>query len=81
MGQRRWTRLTNAFGRKWENQWAAAILWYTYNNFCRQHKSLRITPAMQAGLRITFGIFPNFWRRIGRARSGRFDTTATVNNV
>jgi IS1 family transposase len=26
MGQRRWTRLTNAFGRKWENQWAAAML-------------------------------------------------------
>jgi IS1 family transposase len=50
MGQRRWTRLTNAFGRKWENQWAAAMLWYTYYNFCRIHKSLRVTPAMEAGL-------------------------------
>jgi hypothetical protein len=50
MGQRRWTRLTNAFGRKWENQWAAAMLWYTYYNFCRQHKSLRVTPAMAAGI-------------------------------
>jgi IS1 family transposase len=48
MGQRRWTRLTNAFGRKWENQWASALLWYTYYNFCRIHKSLRVTPAMQA---------------------------------
>jgi transposase-like protein/IS1 family transposase len=48
MGQRRWTRLTNAFGRKWENQWAAAMLWYTYYNFCRVHKSLRVTPAMEA---------------------------------
>ena len=50
MGQRRWTRLTNAFGRKWENQWAAAMLWYTYYNFCRIHKSLRVTPAMEAGI-------------------------------
>jgi transposase-like protein/IS1 family transposase len=50
MGQRRWTRLTNAFGRKWENQWAAAMLWYTYYNFCRLHKSLRVTPAMAAGI-------------------------------
>jgi hypothetical protein len=50
MGQRRWTRLTNAFGRKWENQWAAVILWYTYYNFCRIHKSLRVTPAMEAGI-------------------------------
>ncbi len=50
MGQRRWTRLTNAFGRKWENQWAAAMLWYTYYNFCRVHKSLRVTPAMEAGI-------------------------------
>jgi hypothetical protein len=50
MGQRRWTRLTNAFGRKWENQWAAAMLWYTYYNFCRVHKSHRVTPAMEAGI-------------------------------
>jgi transposase-like protein/IS1 family transposase len=50
MGQRRWTRLTNAFGRKWENQWAAAMLWYTYYNFCRVHRSLRVTPAMEAGI-------------------------------
>jgi IS1 family transposase len=50
MGQRRFTRLTNAFGRKWESQWAAVTLWYTYYNFCRVHKSLRVTPAMEAGI-------------------------------
>jgi hypothetical protein len=50
MGQRRFTRLTNAFDRKWENQWAAVMLWYTYYNFCRIHKSLRVTPAMEAGI-------------------------------
>lgn len=50
MGCRRFTRLTNGFGRKWENQWSAVTLWYTYYNFCRIHKSLRVTPAMQAGI-------------------------------
>jgi hypothetical protein len=29
MGTRRFTRLTNAFSKKWENQWAATVLWYT----------------------------------------------------
>ncbi|HWE52279.1 MAG TPA: hypothetical protein VG273_20965 [Bryobacteraceae bacterium] len=46
MGQRRFTRLTNGFSKKWENHWAAVTLWYTYYNFCRIHQSLRVTPAM-----------------------------------
>ena len=50
MGCRRFTRLTNAFSKKWENHWAAVTLWYTYYNFCRIHKSLRVTPAMEAGI-------------------------------
>lgn len=50
MSCRRFTRLTNAFSKKWENHWAAVMLWYTYYNFCRIHKTLRVTPAMQAGL-------------------------------
>jgi len=50
MGQRRFTRLTNAFSKKWENHWAAVMLWYTYYNFCRIHQSLRVTPAMEAGI-------------------------------
>jgi len=50
MGTRRFTRLTNAFSKKWENHWAATILWYTYYNFCRVHKTLRVTPAMEAGI-------------------------------
>jgi transposase-like protein/IS1 family transposase len=50
MGQRRWTRLTNAFSKKWENHCAAMMLWYTYYNFCRIHQSLRVTPAMEAGI-------------------------------
>src|ERR1700689_4404191 len=49
MGARRCTRLTNAFSKKWENHWAAMSLWYTFYNFCRIHKSLRVTPAMAVG--------------------------------
>ena len=50
MGQRWFTRLTDAFSKKWENHWAAVVLWYTYYNFCRVHKTLRVTPAMEAGI-------------------------------
>src|SRR6266705_313924 len=50
MGTRRFTRLTNAFSKKWENHWAAVALWFGFYNFCRVHKSLRVTPAMQAGI-------------------------------
>jgi len=50
MGTRRFTRLTNAFSKKWENHWAAVSLWYGFYNFCRVHKSLRVTPAMAAGI-------------------------------
>ena len=50
MGQRRWTRRTNGFSKKWENHAAAMMLWYTYYNFCRIHNSLRVTPAMEAGI-------------------------------
>jgi len=50
MGTRRFTRLTNAFSKKWENHWAAVVLWLTFYNFCRVHRSLRVTPAMEAGI-------------------------------
>ena len=47
---RRFTRLTNGFSKKWENHWAAVALWFGFYNFVRVHKSLRITPAMAAGI-------------------------------
>jgi transposase-like protein/IS1 family transposase len=50
MGLRRFTRLTNGFSKKWENHWAAVVLWYCWYNFGRVHKSLRVTPAMAAGI-------------------------------
>ena len=49
MQMRRLTRLTNAFSKKWENLWAALCLHFAWYNF-RVHKSLRVTPAMEAGI-------------------------------
>jgi IS1 family transposase len=50
MSMRRMTRLTNAFSKKWENPEAAYALWFAFYNFCRVHKTLRVTPAMESGL-------------------------------
>ena len=50
MSMRRFTRLTNAFSKKIENHEAAIALHFMYYNFCRIHKSLRVTPAMEAGI-------------------------------
>jgi IS1 family transposase len=50
MSIRRFTRLTNAFSKKVENHAAAVTLWFTYYNFCRVHQTLRVTPAMEAGI-------------------------------
>ena len=50
MMMRRLTRLTNAFSKKWENLRAALALHFAYYNFCRIHKSIRCTPAMEAGI-------------------------------
>jgi len=47
---RRLTRLTNAFSKKWENLRAAVALHFAYYNFCRVHQTLRVTPAMEAGI-------------------------------
>jgi IS1 family transposase len=50
MGNRRFTRLTNAFSKKAENHAHSLAIHFLHYNFCRIHKSLRVTPAMQAGL-------------------------------
>jgi transposase-like protein/IS1 family transposase len=50
MMMRRLTRLTNAFSKKWENLKAALALHFAYYNFCRIHKTIRCTPAMEAGI-------------------------------
>src|SRR5258705_10178566 len=50
MGNRRFTRLTNAFSKKLENHKHAAAIHFMYYNFCRIHQTLRVTPAMEAGI-------------------------------
>jgi len=50
MCMRRFTRLTTAFSNKIENHSCAIALHYMHYNFCRIHKSLRVTPAMEAGV-------------------------------
>jgi len=50
MHMRRFTRLTNAFSKKFENHCHSLSLYFVYYNFCKIHKSLSVTPAMQAGL-------------------------------
>jgi len=50
MGMRRFTRLTNGFSKKIENHVAMVAIHAVYYNFARIHKTLRITPAMAAGV-------------------------------
>jgi len=50
MGMRRFTRLTNAFSKKFENHCHMVAIYFAYYNFCRVHQTLRVTPAMEAEL-------------------------------
>lgn len=50
MSMRRFTRLTNGFSKKIENHIAAVALYFMYYNFGRVHQTLRVTPAMEAGI-------------------------------
>jgi hypothetical protein len=50
MSMRRFTRLTNAFSQRLENHAAMVSLYFMYYNFARVHQTLRVTPAMEAGV-------------------------------
>ena len=50
MSMRRFTRLTNAFSKRLDNHAHSVALHFFHYNFCRLHQSLRITPAMAAGV-------------------------------
>ena len=50
MGNRRFTRLTNAFSKKVDNHLHMLSLYFVHYNFCRIHKTLRMSPAMAAGV-------------------------------
>ena len=47
---RRFKRLTNRFSKKLENHTATVSLYFMYHNFARLHQTIRVTPAMEAGL-------------------------------
>jgi IS1 family transposase len=53
MQNRRFTRLTNAFSKKFQNHVHALALYFAFYNFIRMHKTLRMTPAMAAGIAST----------------------------
>lgn len=50
LGVKRFARLTLGFSKSFRNHCAAVMLWYCWYNFGRVHKTLRVTPAMQAGI-------------------------------
>jgi hypothetical protein len=50
MGMRRFTRLTNAFSKKLENHMHAVSFYFMVYNFVKIHKSIKTTPAMEAGV-------------------------------
>lgn len=51
---RRFTRLTNAFSKKWKNHRAAVALTVAHYNLCKMHSAIRMTPAMKAGVASSF---------------------------
>jgi len=62
---RRLTRLTNAFSKKIENFEAAVALNFAYYNFCKRHISIRMTPAMAAGIESSFWTVAELVERCG----------------
>jgi ABC-type histidine transport system ATPase subunit len=50
MNMRRFTRLTNAFSKKIDNLRYSVAIHFMHYNFCRVHQTLRVTPAMEAGV-------------------------------
>lgn len=60
MGMRRFTRLTNAFSKKLENLKSAISLHFFHYNYIREHKTLKMTPCMKAGLTRNFVTWEQF---------------------
>ncbi|MGH7011102.1 MAG: IS1 family transposase, partial [Caulobacteraceae bacterium] len=68
MQNRRFTRLTNAFSKKFQNHVHALALYFVFYNFVRIHKTLRMTPAMAAGISSTLWTMEDIAERIEARR-------------
>ena len=68
MQNRRFTRLTNAFSKKFENHVHALALYFMFYNFVRVHKTLRMSPAMAAGVSQTLWTLEDIAERIEARR-------------
>lgn len=66
MHNRRFTRLTNAFSKRFESHVRMVALYTMFYNFVRIHKTLRVTPAMQAGVTDRLWSFEDIVERIDR---------------
>ena len=58
---RRFTRLTNAFSKKFENHMHMVALYTVWYNFIRVHKALKISPAMATGVSAKFWSMDDLW--------------------
>jgi hypothetical protein len=68
MHMRRFTRLTNAFSKKFENHCHMVALYAVWYNFIRIYKTLRVTPAMESGIFSRSRIWLQSWANGKRAR-------------
>lgn len=71
MSLRRFTRRTNAHSKKTANHRHALALWYLYYNFCRIHETVRVPPAMEAGVVNTMWDVPDILRIMDHHRPSR----------
>ena len=73
MQNRRFTRLTNAFSKKLDNHIHALALYFAFYNFCRIHKTLKVTPAMAAGVSKTLWTMEDIAERVeaDRPKAGK----------
>jgi IS1 family transposase len=69
MSMRRFTRLTNGFSKKFDNHVHALALYFVHYNFCRIHKSLRVSPAMAAGVTDRLWSFDDILAKIDAAKA------------